>query len=261
MRKLIIYFFVLFNTFPVYAQHSHLLFEAKFIDGSVTRLFSLIAHGNNAAAVTDSVERHPNETSMKLQVKPNANGLGSQYSVIIGKPETSSERWYGFTVYAPADYLPDPEEETISNWHSRPDFDLGETWTSPYLALQTENGHWKLTVRWDTAKVTKQLHWMGEIISDFGPVKLNKWTDWVFHIKFSYEADGIVEVYKDGVKIYRRQGPNILNNVNMPYWEIGIAKWGYTDATPQRHKFTQRRLFFSSLREGDENASYKDVAP
>lgn len=261
MRKYIICFIIFFDFVSVHAQRNHLIFDVKFIDGSVTRYFFRSAYDNSAMVFTDSIERRPNETSIRFQVKLSGSGLKNQYTAIIGKPETSWERWYGFSVYAPADYLPDPEEETISNWHSRPDFDLGETWTSPYLALQTVNGHWKLAVRWDTAKVTRELKWMGQAISDFGPVKLNQWSDWVFHIKFSYKSDGILEVFRNGEKIYTRLGPNIFNNAALPHWEIGIAKWSYADPNYKHHKFKQRHLFFSSLREGDEKATYKDVAP
>jgi hypothetical protein len=262
MKKLTVLALLIFCTFTSEAQRKHLLFDSNFDDHlSLTKFPARDIYENNAQLLTDSVKRNGHK-SVRIEVKlSNAvgdKGIRSEFSFL---PESNPERWYGLSIFAPSNYLPDTDPESVVQWHNMPDFNLGETWISPSLSVWVQNGHWSLHTLWDTARVTKQGRWMGKLITDLGSVKLNAWTDWVFHIKFSYKSDGLVEVYRNGVKVFSRRGPNNFNDEKLPYWKVGIYKWVYKDHEPTLHKFTQRVLFYSQIRKGDEKAIYGDIAP
>lgn len=138
--------------------------------------------------------------------------------------QTDADQWYGFSNYLPSDFVKDPLAEKIAQWHEIPDFDKGETWRSPPISLGIENGRYTLTVLWAAAAVNTNDTKDGEKDVDLGPVDLAKWNDWVFHIKFSYKSDGVLEIWKNKVKVYTLYGPNSFNDEFYPYFKIGIYK-------------------------------------
>jgi hypothetical protein len=260
MQRIKFFILLFLCTSSVMAQRRNLLFDANFNDGILSEYQHRDIYNDSAQVITDSVTRY-GQKSVRVEVKSNSIGIKGIRSEFSFEPETYPERWYGYSIFAPSSYLPDSEPEIVTQWHDTPDFKLGEKWISPSISLWVENGKWNLHLMWDTARVTEQEHWMGKIKQDFGNVKLNAWTDWVFHIKFSYKSDGLIEVYRNGVKIFTRVGPNGNNDEVLPYWKIGIYKWPYKDHSDGIHKYGQRVLFYSQIRKGDEKATYKDVAP
>lgn len=63
------------------------------------------------------------------------------------------------------------------------------------------------------------------------PFKLDIWVDWVFRYRPSTGADGIIEAWLDGTKIYSQMGANrfVLDNCNLPaapqtYMKVGIYR-------------------------------------
>ncbi len=62
---------------------------------------------------------------------------------------------------------------------------------------------------------------------DLGPYETGVWTDWVMHVKWSYDQDGIAEVWKDGRKVIDQSGPNAFNDARGPFFKMGLYKgWG-----------------------------------
>ncbi|KJH72013.1 hypothetical protein UH38_09990 [Aliterella atlantica CENA595] len=172
----------------------------------------------------------------------------------------NSEYWYGFSTYLPADFSKDRSMEIISQWHSKPDKNLGENWRSPPLYLKSFNGHWQIARRWDSKRVTTKNTPEGKETIDLGAYQTGVWTNWVFHVKWSHQADGLVEVWKNGKLVLRKTGPNTYNDNIGPFQKIGIYKpdWKYR---PHKSKITQRVVYYDNVRVGSDRASYKDVAP
>jgi len=174
--------------------------------------------------------------------------------------ETDDERWYGFSNFLPADYVSDPLAEMIAQWHDVPDFILGETWRSPPISLKIVNDHYYIHYLWATFIINTDLTKSGEKKVDLGPVDKNKWNDWVFHIKFSYKSDGIIEIWKNRNKIFTFYGPNSYNDRSNPYFKLGIYKWGWNgwaSYSPQ----DERVLFYDEVRIGNSNSSFEEVSP
>jgi hypothetical protein len=174
--------------------------------------------------------------------------------------ETDNERWYGFSNYLPHDFISDPMAENIAQWHEVPDWDLGEKWRSPPIALGIENDRYYVKILWAAAPVNTNKTKDGERKDDLGPVDRDKWNDWVFHIKFSYRSDGILEIWKNRKNIFTYNGPNSFNDKHFPYFKIGIYKWGWKDwanYSPEE----KRVLYYDEVRIGNRHASLDLVSP
>ena len=173
---------------------------------------------------------------------------------------TDAENWYAFSNYLPTDFVTDPMAEKIAQWHEVPDWDLGENWRSPPISLGVENGRYYVQILWAAAAVNTNNSKDGEKKVDLGPVDKGKWNDFAFHIKFSYKADGILEIYKNKVKIFSLYGPNSFNDKNYPYFKIGIYKWGWNGWASYSPE-SKRVLYMDEVRIGNKNANLNDVSP
>ena len=174
--------------------------------------------------------------------------------------DADGERWYGFSNYLPSDFVTDPLAEKIAQWHEVPDWDLGENWRSPPISFGIENGRYYLQILWAAAAVNTNNSKDGEKKVDLGPVDKAKWNDWVFHIKFSYKSDGVLEIWKNKVKVFSLYGPNSFNDKYYPYFKIGIYKWGW-DGWASYSPESKRVLFYDEVRIGNKNANLNDVSP
>ncbi|MDB5287246.1 MAG: hypothetical protein JWR05_2195 [Mucilaginibacter sp.] len=259
MQRIKFFVLLFLCTSSVMAQRKNLLLDANFNDGILHKFEHEEIFDPAGATISDSVMRH-GQKSVRIEVRSNNIDSRSIRSEFASKPETNSERWYGLSIFAPKSYLSDVEPEIVTQWHNVPDSSL-EYGLSPSLSMWVVNGRWDFHIMWDTARITPQGKWMGSVNFDLGSVVLNEWTDWVFHIKFSYKADGLVEIYKNGKKVISRQGPNVFNDAKLPYWKVGVYKWVYKDHNEKLHKYNQRVLFYSGIRKGNEKATYSDVAP
>ena len=161
-----------------------------------------------------------------------------------------SERWYGFSIYIPNDWVDNRrKDEVVAQWHATPDRDKGEPWRSPPLAVRTFSNIWRISCLWDSKPLSIPRIEGGAPIWK-GPIEKGQWTDWVFHIKWSYRDDGLVEVWKNGTFLNRRQGPNCYNDKRGLYFKWGIY-----------HTRENRVLYNDELRIGDERTGYRTVAP
>jgi hypothetical protein len=173
--------------------------------------------------------------------------------------ETEAERWYGFSNFLPTGYAADGLAEMIAQWHDIPDFDLGESWRSPPISFKIINDHYYVHYLWAGNAVNTDLSKSGEQMVDLGPVDKNTWNDWVFHIKFSYRSDGILEVWKNKNKIFSYYGPNSYNDKMYPYFKLGIYKWGWNGWASYSPE-NKRVLFYDEVKIGNGNSGMEEVS-
>jgi hypothetical protein len=173
---------------------------------------------------------------------------------------TEAERWYGFSNYLPADFVTDPLAEKIAQWHEVPDFDKGENWRSPPISFGIENGRYYVQILWDAAEVNTNSSVDGNRKVDLGPVDKATWNDWVFHIRFSYKSDGILEIYKNKTKVFSLYGPNSFNDRTYPYFKIGIYKWGWNGWASYSPE-SKRVLYYDEVRIGNAKSNLTEVSP
>ncbi len=161
----------------------------------------------------------------------------------------NSEITYHFRIFLPETYVQDASPEIVAQWHALPDFHLGETWsrTGPVLALLTADGKWQLGSKWDTRKIIReqgQQHTEAEGSEsyDLGDYQTGVWTDWTFHVKWSHEADGLIEVWQDNNLVVRETGPNAYNDETGPYLKVGLYNKKWQDSS-----LTQRELYYDDV--------------
>lgn len=179
------------------------------------------------------------------------------YTENVGKP--GEERWYGFSIYLPKGWEELETFDIVMQIHNKPD--PGEGPKSPILTLETHGKDWVVNNRWDKEKISKPgEHGSGGTITSNrlwqGPYEVEKWTDWVLHVKWSLEDDGLIEVWKNGEKVAEHKGPNGYNDEQPYYMKVGVYKPAYRVTAPP-----QRVLYHDEVRIGNEKASYADVAP
>lgn len=161
-------------------------------------------------------------------------------------PSPKAERWYGLSMFLPGSYAKDPCEEIVFQWHGVNSVDLdGESMSNPALAMLTRNGKWVLNA------------WDGPI--DLGAYDQNVWTDWVLHIKFSPDPDGLIEIWKNGEKVLTLKGKNTYRDKVGNYFKMGIYKYGWKDGYVSTT--SSRTIYYDEVRVGNEKASFSDVAP
>lgn len=149
------------------------------------------------------------------------------------------ERWYGASYFLPTDFATDRSPEILTQWHCEKG--------NPPLALWVKDGKWQIVK-------------FGNQVSIIGTAEKNKWTDFVFHVKWSPGTGGLVEVWKNGVKMYSRTGQSIYTGLRYGvYMKSGIYKWQWKTGTVSTT--TKRVVYIDDVRIGSNLAKYSDVAP
>ena len=119
---------------------------------------------------------------------------------------------------------------------------------------------------WDSKSNTGDINnrvYDGSKIWELGAYETGKWVDWVFHMKWSYESDGVLEVWKDGELVVTKQGPNCYNDKLGPYFKMGLYKgWQNWQESDWRHDVVdERMLFHDELRIAHGENGYDLVSP
>lgn len=173
--------------------------------------------------------------------------------------------WYGLSVYLPKSWKEDFQGDVVAQWFANEDKDLGEKGRSPALALRVTKRFWYVTNRWDTRRVTLNNSGHKEKIYKT-PYQTGRWTDWVFHVRWSYDKDapaakqGLIEVYKNGKKVAEKRGPNCYNDRLGLSLKMGIYKAPWNDPD-EPSAVSERLLYLDEVRIGSEEAGYAGVAP
>ncbi len=210
-------------------------------------------------AVKFFVDRINSPNSHRSMIIPKGN-KPKEWAVI---QDVGKDWWYGFSVYFPKSWAKDNIWDLVAQIHGRPDLDIGEDYRNPILAWYTDGDNIIIKNKWDAKRNTFESGtrvYGGQRTLWTGSIQKEQWTDWVMHAKWSYQEDGIVEIWRNGVKVVNSRGPNCFNDKKGPYFDIGIYK-GWRDRSNPPGTVGTRLVYFDEVRIADENASYSDVAP
>jgi Polysaccharide lyase len=213
-----------------------------------------------------TVDRHrarAGKQAMRTALDRGKDKVSYRTEVSGPRAEIGKEYWYGFSILLPEDYHPDHIWEIVAQWHGVPDFDAGENWRNPIMALSTTDGRWSWVSRWDAKRNTfasGKRQYGGTRDYDLGPYRKGVWTDWVIHIKWSYGSDGLLKVWKDGATVIDVDGPNAFNDEHGPFFKMGLYK-GWRDPDRPSDAVSRRTLYHDEFRMGGSDAGYADVAP
>jgi hypothetical protein len=176
----------------------------------------------------------------------NNNGTRAEIAFPGADNTPTPERWYAFAVFFPSENFDfDSSDEVISQWHQG-----GKA--TPALCIRTKAGRIKLRIK---AGIDKK-EWV-----DLGAIEKNAWQYYVIHVKHASGADGLVEIWRNGVQIVNHSGANMYDLsdgvFHAPNWKLGIYKadWNGSAVT----KTNKRVLYFDAIKIGDAHASFADM--
>jgi hypothetical protein len=205
--------------------------------------------------------------AMKSYVRHSEKDKKSRSEVADRTVKTGEVRWYAFSIYLPEDYQPDETWELFAQWHAAPGrgrnpvLALNAPGSRPGIEEWEFSGRWWVVNRWaadrgDGRKPDGSRDYGGTSMWPLERAKAGEWTDFVFHVKWSYKEDGILQVWQNGKLTIDYRGPNTFNDAGT-YFKMGIYKGGPT----KKSIVTERVVYNDEFRMGGPNGTYEDVAP
>jgi hypothetical protein len=158
-----------------------------------------------------------------------------------GNVGENAERWYGLRYWLQK-YDTDGGAESILQWH---DVDK----TTPPLGIQVLNGRLRVT----------QSFTSGNTHTDLGAVATGKWINIVLHVKWATGNTGVLEVWRDGVKMVSKTNVRTQSKGGS-YMKVGINKWSWAPGGGSSSA-TQRIFYIDQFRMGSQASNYESVAP
>ncbi|MEE1754476.1 polysaccharide lyase [Streptomyces sp. SP18CS02] len=140
------------------------------------------------------------------------DGKSFRSEIATGRLPYGSYR-YSFSNYLPSDWAPYGNMTIVSQWH-------GGTGTIPAIALAVKGDRWTMDTHWKVGSGA-----VTGLKQDLGKATFGQWNRWVFDVTWSTETTpGSITVWRDGVKVGSRQGPNSYHQDTAPYHKIGLYR-------------------------------------
>lgn len=167
-----------------------------------------------------------------------------------GKYDTmGSDYWYGFSVYVYPSWQDSDYRSVLAQWHGTRD--NGEVSRSPPLSLRFIDGDFWVRIIHSSERIqtsndgTNVYPYISNEYAQKGV-----WHDFIFHVKWSYQSDGYLEVWIDGNQVVDYHGPVGYNDDRGPYFKMGIYR-----STKIEHTYI---AYHDEYRKG---SSYEEVDP
>jgi len=200
-----------------------------------------------------------------------------------GSFEKGKDYWLGVSVYFPADWSMDYDginrngdpitgsNGMVLQFHDRSYRD--DSWRSglPFVIRHSKEG-FIIGVRDSGCRGRPECLNNPDItntinrFSERAPLLRGQWNDFVIHVKWSPESDGILNVWINGKEVLNSKGPNYHSEVPAdayPYFKMGqyygSTSWG--DKGGIKWNVIERTVYHDELRIGDAASSYEEVAP
>lgn len=148
------------------------------------------------------------------------------------------EVWYGYSIYFKEPWPSFAANEHLPQWH--PQSNSG----GMVLGMWTGKGTFDLKTNPSGGSSSNSL------VSNPKKIVTNKWTDFVWHIKWG--SPGLLEVWIDGELYYSKAITTSTSGI--PYFKFGLNGGSYPANL-------NRIFYMDALRIGNNFATYKDVAP
>jgi len=170
------------------------------------------------------------------------------------------EYWIGFSIFladgyhSPVDY----EYVVLHQYHGAgdqpPTCDPAESGRNPVISIVTKNEDWLSSTIWDSRQcATVKGDYEGGTQKNYGAFSTGQWYDFVINVKWSYGISGFMKIWKDGVSVTDRTGPNCFNDKLGPFLRLGIYSLLDQDQT--------MTIYYDELKIGNASSSYAEVSP
>ena len=171
---------------------------------------------------------------------PSVTDTGIRSEVLFGTPP-SNDMWYSFGLFLPSNgFAKDKDNDILSQWHQGSG--------SPPISLRVVEDRFVFRFNSSSNEVTD---------FDLGIAVKNVWHRFVFRVIHATNNDGLVEIWRNGTKIFSRKGINMYNR-ELPRWKVGIYKPTWEN---RRTDTDLRILFLDNIRVGIGNASLAEMDP
>lgn len=223
----------------------------NFETGNLSQLNSIELDGPTAAVNTSSTVARKGAYCMKSTIATadkRAEGVSTLRGTVGGV------NWYGWSIYAPADYPGDGLYDIVSqfhDWHSsQPTWGKDNRAPTCFLFV---NGILQLDLKYPSAPQT-----VAHKSFNLGPTTKGAWHDIVVNVKWTHLSTGFMKVWVNGVLKLDYTGPTYMDYgaPNGPYFKMGNYKGAYNWSG------TSPRVFYmDEFRMGDAASSYAEVNP
>ena len=206
-------------------------------------------------AMKSVLERKTSRNSYRTAAVPRIKG---------GNATIGLDYWYGFSTYFTKEWTPDDIWELVAQWYPTVKGEGGMR--HPILAFYVAGDQLQINDNWDVQPgplPPRKVHAAkaGDCVPLWeGPLDRERWTDWVVHVKWSYNDDGFMQVWRNGQKIIDRTGPNYFNDKKGPYLMLGVYK-GWKDREEPKGMVDRRVMYYDEVRIAGPGGSYQAVSP
>ncbi|MEQ8554256.1 MAG: polysaccharide lyase [Cyclobacteriaceae bacterium] len=146
----------------------------------------------------------------------------------LKKIRHGEHHWFRVAYYIPVswEFEKSPKMgEIVSQWHHGLAHKFGGP--SP-MAIIIDRDHWKVKSSFgdphSKGNFEKSLVKTNKnVLEDELLVEKGKWNVWLIHSYWSNSAEGLIEGWLNGEKVFIKKGPNCYANIDL-YWKIGIYK-------------------------------------
>ena len=250
--------------------------------------YMMKAHLKRWPGVKDKYDKN------KVVGKYRSSASANPYQNYSGRTERGKDYWVGFSVYLPADWKMDYRMYKNGKETRRSDgsiryatgilFDFHDVTVPnsqehrrglPFIIKHTKDG-FMIGNRSDKCAAPPKGQTTNKCLSnpnknklktfrEYAPMRLGQWNDFVTHVKWSPNSDGVIETWVNGTQEVNVKGANFHSEHTdkmYPYFKIGLyeATWW---ATKESRTFPveERTVYFDELRVGEGSRGYEDVAP
>ncbi len=252
---------------PIYSlAQSPIAFSADFETSNIRSGWDWMEACCSHSLTQSFEQKRTGNSSLRVELRKSDGTQGGSKRAELSEnnhpwPNNPNYRYYAFSHYLPEDFKVDSVQEILFQWHLKATsgITLG---ASPPLSLMIHKGNWELGIIYDSTDINiyKGKNYVSKNYT-LGPWEKGKWTDWVIRYEYSYEDDGLIQVWKNQKLIFEHKGKNFYKGSYPPYFKMGLYKWSWSDSHPKTSKqsvLTSRVLYVDNVRVGTKDAKASD---
>ena len=253
-----------FNAKQAFNYSSPILFELNLAENGFDRL-NISEDGRYRLEPKDAprVQIDSRKKAVRFSVPKAPNSYRAEIS--LPSERGFQERWYGVRMFVPETWKfdPNPGADIVIQWHAVPG-NLRPTYPNLSIAIQNQNWFVRRNFGSPQEGPVRRKHQLEEM------VELGKWVTWIIHTKWSPRDDGQIQVWKDGVEVFKQTGPNAYGTIGLdytPYLKTGIYHPEWNLNSPEREArysreipgIEQKQTLVSHLVVGSEKTSFESM--
>jgi hypothetical protein len=186
--------------------------------------------------------------------------IRSEVTIIKGTEDSrfTKDIWYSFAVNFPSVGMEyDDTRDCINQW-----FEDGSDETT--IRVEKDKAFLEVTPPEGSSSLKKydlftpSIGTAGNVttstLTSFTSIPKNQWNEFVFHFIHSTGSDGLIEVWRNGVKIHHITGRNM--HLMLPKWKVGLYKASFLSGESSR---SSRVIYFDNIRVGKAGSSLADM--